>query len=133
MIGVSDNSKKEETVKDASQVVSGYLAAFNETDQVRRLSLVEQLYTSDCVYTDPHVEVTGRMGVCEFIAQTQERFPGYRFALSGDVDAHHDQARFQWQAGPAEDPGRYVGFDVIVCEDDRIERVLGFMDAAPAA
>jgi len=133
MIGVSEPQSKEKTVKDASQLVSGYLAAFNETDQTRRRSLVEQLYTADCAYTDPHADVSGPVGVCEFIAQTQERFPGYRFALVGDVDAHHDQARFQWQAGPAEDPGRFVGFDVIVCEDDRIDRVLGFMDAAPAA
>jgi hypothetical protein len=49
------------------------------------------------------------------------------------VDSHHNQARFQWQAGPPEDPERFVGFDVIVCEGERIGQVLGFMDAAPAA
>jgi hypothetical protein len=118
---------------DASQLVSRYLAAFNDTDHEHRLSRIEQLYTSDCVYTDPHVEVTGHAGVSEFIAQTQQRFPGYTFTLRGEVDAHHDQARFNWQAGPADDPGRYVGFDVIVCEEDRIGRVFGFMDAAPIA
>ncbi len=73
----------------------------------------------------------GPAGVGDFIAQTQERFPGHTFALRGDVDAHHNQARFQWQAGPPEDPERFVGFDVIVCEGERIGQVLGFMDAAP--
>jgi hypothetical protein len=55
------------------------------------------------------------------------------FRLRGDVDAHHDQARFQWQAGPEEQPDLFVGFDVIVTEDGRIRRVYGFSDAAPAA
>jgi hypothetical protein len=118
---------------DTKEVVDRYLAAFNEPDGSRRSALLDGLYTSDCTYTDPHVEVRGPAGVGEFIAQTQERFPGHTFALRGDVDAHHNQARFQWQAGPPEDPGRFVGFDVIVCEGERIGQVLGFMDAAPAA
>ena len=50
-----------------------------------------------------------------------------------DADAHHNQARFQWHAGPADAPDRYVGFDVILAEDGRIRNVYGFMDAAPVA
>jgi hypothetical protein len=117
----------------STEMVSRYLAAFNEPDEARRAALVDALYTADCSYTDPHVDVRGPAGVSEFIAQTQERFPGHTFALRGDVDAHHGQARFQWQAGPPDDPARYVGFDVIVCDDGQIDQVLGFMDAAPAA
>jgi hypothetical protein len=64
---------------------------------------------------------------------TQERFAGITCKLAGPIDAHHDQARFQWHAGPAEDPDQYVGFDVIVTEDDGIRSVYGFMDAAPAS
>jgi hypothetical protein len=118
---------------DTKEVVTRYLAAFNEPDGSRRSALLDRLYTSDCTYTDPHVAVHGPGGVGEFIAQTQERFPGHTFALRGEVDSHHNQARFQWQAGPPEDPERFVGFDVIVCEGERIGQVLGFMDAAPAA
>jgi hypothetical protein len=67
------------------------------------------------------------------IEQTQERFPGVTFRLGGAVDAHHDQARFQWHAGPPDAPETIVGFDVIVTENGRIRNVYGFTDVAPAA
>ena len=116
-----------------NDLVERYISAFNETDADTRRSVVRSLYTSDSTYTDPHVDLRGPDQIDGFIALTQERFPGYTFKLGGPVDAHHDQARFQWHAGPADDPQQFVGFDVIVAEDGQIRRVYGFMDAAPAA
>jgi hypothetical protein len=120
-------------MSNLEQIVDRYLAAFNETDDGRRGEMLQGLYTSESTYTDPHVQVRGPQGVEAFIAQTQERFPGYTFKLGGPVDAHHEQARFQWHAGPPEQPDMFVGFDVIVTDGERIRDVYGFMDAAPAA
>jgi hypothetical protein len=120
-------------MQDPQTVVAQYLETFNETNADRRRELVDALYTADCTYTDPHVDLQGTEQIDGFIAQTQERFPGFTFALGGPIDAHHDQARFTWHAGPADAPEDYVGFDVIVAEDGRIRNVYGFMDAAPAA
>jgi hypothetical protein len=113
--------------------VESYLATFNETDAERRRELLGALYTQESTYTDPHVDLRGYEQIDAFIAQTQERFPGFTFRLEGPIDAHHDQARFQWHAGPAEEPDRFVGFDVIVTDEGRIRSVYGFMDAAPTA
>jgi hypothetical protein len=77
--------------------------------------------------------VHGPDAIDGFITQTQQRFPGFTFKLGSPIDAHHEQARFQWHAGPAEDPGRYVGFDVIVADGDRIRSVYGFTDIGPAS
>ena len=120
-------------MQDAQTLVTRYLEAFNETDADRRRELLEALYTRDCTYTDPHVELEGAEQIDGFIEQTQARFPGAAFTLGGPIDAHHNQARFQWHAGRADAPDAYVGFDVIVAEDGRIRNVYGFMDAAPAA
>lgn len=50
----------------------------------------------------------------------------------GDIDSHHEQLRFQWQAGPANDPHPpLLGFDVIVTGNGKIRSVYGFMDASP--
>lgn len=120
-------------MQDAQTLVTRYLEAFNENDAERRRELLEALYTPDCTYTDPHVDLQGAEQIDRFIEQTQERLPGVTFTLGGRIDSHHDQARFQWHAGPADAPDAYVGFDVIVTEDGRIRNVYGFMDAAPAA
>jgi len=95
--------------------------------------LLGEIYTSQATYTDPHVDLAGPEAIDGFIAQTQERFPGFTFRLGGPVDAHHDQARFQWHAGPAGQPAIYAGFDVIVTREERIDSVYGFADPAPVA
>jgi SnoaL-like domain len=118
---------------DSKEIAERYVASFNETDPARRRELLEALYTAESTYTDPNVDLRGPAEIDGFIAQTQEQFPGYTFTLGGPVDAHHDQARFQWHGGPADEPDRYIGFDVIVAEDGHIRSVYGFMDVVPAA
>jgi hypothetical protein len=120
-------------MQDAQTLVTQYLEAFNETDADRRRELLGMLYTPDCTYTDPHVALQGAEQIDAFIEQTRARFPGVTFTLGGAIDAHHNQARFQWHAGPADAPDTYLGFDVIIAEDGRIRNVYGFIDAAPAA
>jgi hypothetical protein len=63
-----------------------------------------------------------------------QQFPGFVFTSGGPVDAHHEQARFTWNLGvPGEEPP-VIGFDVAELDaDGRIQRVLGFIDKAPAA
>jgi hypothetical protein len=115
---------------DLQDIAQRYIATFNETDPGRRRAQLEALYTPDARYIDPHVELAGRAEIDAFISSTQERFPGFEFRLGGPVDAHHRQARFQWHVSPAGEPDpTYVGFDVIVTEDDRLQRVYGFLDA----
>ncbi len=121
-------------MKNPQEIVERYIATFNETHPERRRALLESLYTGDATYTDPHVAVHGPAEIDGFIAATQQTFPGFVFSLGGAIDAHHDQARFQWHAGPADEhEPRFVGFDVIVAEDGKVRSVYGFMDAAPAA
>lgn len=120
-------------MQDVQTLVTRYIETFNETDAGRRRELLGTLYAADCTYTDPHVDLRGAEQIDGFIEQTQERFPGLAFGLGGEIDAHHEQARFQWHAGPPDAPDTFVGFDVIVTEDGRIRNVYGFTDAAPAA
>jgi hypothetical protein len=115
------------------ELAERYLDTFNETDPVRRRALLAAVYTEQARYVDPHVELNGTDQIDAFIAQLQESMPGLTFGLHGPVDSHHGQARFQWHAGPAEQPEALIGFDVIVTAEGRIERVYGFTDVEPAA
>ncbi len=119
---------------DMTALAQRYIDSFNETDPARRRQLLERLYTPDATYTDPHVQLRGPEQLEAFIASTQERFPGWVFSLAGEVDAHHEQGRFQWHVGPAgAGEPQYVGFDVLVADGDRVRSVYGFLDAAPAS
>lgn len=117
---------------DFTALAHRYLDAFNATDPAKRRELITQLFTEDVTYTDPLASVRGWNGVDQFIAAAQARFGGLVFSLPGAVDGHHDIARFAWHLGPAgaEEPVA-IGFDVVVVEDDRISRVLGFLDKLP--
>lgn len=120
-------------MQDVQTLVTRYLDAFNESDSARRRAILGGVYAPECSYVDPHVDLRGVEQIDGFIEQTQERFSGVTFRLASVIDSHHNQARFQWHAGPAEAPATFVGFDVIVIENGRIRNVYGFTDAEPAA
>ena len=115
------------------EIVEKYLAAWNETDPAKRRALVDEVWAEDGSYTDPLADVRGRAEIDGLIGAVQQQFPGFVFTLGGNVDAHHDQARFTWQLGPAgaaEAP--VVGFDVAVLDGaGQIGSVYGFLDKVP--
>lgn len=124
---------------DFTALAERYVAAFNETDPAARTQRVAELFAADARYVDPLADVTGHDGVDGFLAAAREKLAGFEFRLLGDVDAHHDRARFRWQAAPPEvfaagEEPPVIGFDVVVVDGGgRIAQVHGFLDALPAA
>jgi hypothetical protein len=116
-----------------NEIVERYLAAWNETDAVKRRSLVDGLWAADASYTDPLADAHGRAEIDGLIGAVQQQFPEFVFTLGGAVDAHHDQVRFSWHLGPAGAAEPVViGFDVAVLDGDgQISSVYGFLDKVP--
>jgi hypothetical protein len=115
-----------------TNLITNYLACWNETDTAARRTLIEQHWSETATYVDPIAEATGRDDLNATIGAVQQQFPGFVFTALGDVDAHHNQARFQWGLGPADAEPVIVGFDVVVTDPDgRFKRVLGFLDRVP--
>jgi hypothetical protein len=117
------------------ELAERYIAAWNETDPVVRERAVADLYAVDARYTDPLVDAEGRAAIAATIGAVQQQFPGFVFRLTGPVDAHHDQARFSWELGPAGAPEAPIaGFDVAVRDGEgRLRSVHGFLDRVPSA
>ena len=112
-------------------VVDGYIAMWNETDPERRRSIIEQTWTDDGSYVDPHADVEGADGIDALVAAVQEQFAGHHFVLAAGPDAHHDRVRFTWQL--VADSGETVatGVDFATLADDgRLRAVTGFLEAA---
>lgn len=109
-----------------------YLDTWNEEDRSARDALLSSGWSPAATYVDPLADVAGVEAISDLIAAVHRQFPGFRFSPVGDVDSHHDVARFQWGLGlPGEEPA-VVGFDVVSTgEDGRIRSVAGFIDKMP--
>jgi SnoaL-like protein len=113
-------------------LVTRYLACWNETDPAARATLVGDTWTADAGYVDPMVAADGPEQITATIGAVQDQFPGFVFTPVGTADAHHDLIRFRWGLGPAGAEPVVVGFDVVRTDaSGRIASVAGFLDVVP--
>lgn len=116
-----------------TKLAEQYIDAWNTVDDAARRSLIDQLWSADGQYIDPLAIACGRGEIDATMAAVQSQFQGAgEFRLIGEVDAHHDQARFQWAFGPADGAPMIIGSDVAVRDDSgRLALVLSFLDRVP--
>ncbi len=117
---------------DAASVAHNYIALWNETDADRRLALLDKAWTEDARYVDPMMQASGRTEISALVAGVHQRFPGFRFRLKGQADAHGDHLRFSWTLGPSEAQDLIEGTDFVRLESGRLHSVTGFLDKVPA-
>lgn len=115
------------------ELAQRYINTWNETDPTARRHAVEELFVADARYVDPLAVAEGREAIDATIAGVQQRFPAFRFRLTGPVDGHHEQVRFSWELGPDGQDAPITGFDVAVADGQgRLHTVLGFLDKVPS-
>lgn len=115
------------------QLAQDYIEVWNERDAGRRRGLFRSGWSADAHYADPLMNGAGIDEIDDLIASVQGRFDGFRFALLGAPDGFGDWARFSWSLGPADGAPVVKGTDFVTRDGDRIARVVGFVDQAPAA
>jgi hypothetical protein len=110
--------------------IAAYGAAWLETDDARRMSLLETAWAPDAVYCDPIDVVEGREALSAHVAATQASLAGGRVAVTSDPVRHHDSAFFRWTMTDAGGAVVLTGFDVVQLDDaGRIARLTGFFDS----
>jgi hypothetical protein len=120
-------------MRDYTDLIDRYIAAWNETDGTRRRDLIARTFTDSASYLDPLMAGDGAAAIDGMIAAVQQRFPGYRFRRKGEVDGHHDRVRFAWELAPEGGPVFVDGTDFAVIADGRLAAVTGFLDRQPGA
>lgn len=126
---------ESKTVAEVEKVADRYITLWNEPDAESRCHAVAGLWIEDGTYTDPLAAVEGWQAIDGVLASVREQFPGHVFKLIGNVDAHHNIARFGWELIPEDgDEPAVVGFDAAVIADDgRLRNVYGFLNKVPVA
>lgn len=117
---------------DAAEIAARYMAVWNENNPSRRQALLAEGWTEDAEYVDPIMAGRGRGEIAALVGAVHERFPGFRFALSGVADGYGDRVRFSWMLGPESEPDMIVGTDFVLLDNGRIRTVAGFLDKVPA-
>jgi hypothetical protein len=109
--------------------ITAYAAAWTETDEQRRLALLETAWATGAVYCDPLDHVVGREALSAHIAATQAQLAGGTISVVSEPVRHHDSAFFRWTMADASGSPVMTGWDVVqVDEAGRIARLTGFFD-----
>jgi hypothetical protein len=119
---------------DPKAIAAAYLDAWNEADPARRQALLAQGWSEDARYADPLMQAEGRERIAQMIETARDSFPGHGFTLEGSPDGHGPFLRFSWALAPRGGAPVARGFDVLRLDGEgRIQDVIGFLDAVPAA
>ncbi len=113
-------------MSDFDTLIDRYIAAWNETDAATRTRLIAKIYAEDASYRDPALKADGHGEIDAMVVSVHERFPGHRFRLTSDIDAHNDRLRFSWELGPEVGAPIVKGIDFAVIADGRLREVTGF-------
>jgi len=116
---------------DASGVAHRYLALWNETDAARRERLLEAEWAPDAHYVDPLMQASGREQISALVGAVHQRYPGFRFNLLGNADAHGENVRFTWTLGPSGAEDLIQGTDFVRLDGGKLRTVTGFLDKVP--
>ena len=116
-----------------ADVVTAYMAAWNESDAKRRQALLAQCWSDAGVYVDPNVSLTGRDALAGHIAKVQASRPGARLEFMSGIDMHHNMLRFLWRLVRADGSCGETSIDFgEIGPDGRLVKIVGFFGAAPA-
>src|SRR5215469_6463077 len=110
-------------------LIHRHLEIWKQNDARGRPAPIARTWTEDATYLDPVLCGRGHAGIDAMVEAVHGKYPGLRFARSGQIDTHNDRVRFGWTFGPAAGPAVARGLDVaVVAPDGRLSNVTGFFD-----
>ena len=104
---------------------------FGEGDPERRRSAIEQLYTEDCVINLPVGQYHGHDALDRICGELRASHPSYVYTPHNAPIAVQDGGRVDWGSGPAGEPPRYTGIDIIITRDHKISALYVFLNSPP--
>jgi hypothetical protein len=114
--------------EEINALVELHLKIWNQKDEGKRKTAIEDAYSETILVTDPFLEFTGQSKLDNLINDLHQKYPGYVFTHQRPVESHHNIARLFWHFGPPLKPDAIIGEDVFVIKNGKIEHLLVFID-----
>lgn len=124
-------------VKSASEFIVSLLVrnlfdVFDERDRDSRVAAIQDLYTPDAIFCDPHGHHTGHSGVESAASGLLAMVPAdFRFSQRTPPQVLQDSGRIEWAFGPPDSPQKITGTDFVIVRDGRIAAMYTFLDPLP--
>jgi hypothetical protein len=74
---------------------------------------------------------SGHAQISALVGGVHQRYPGFRFKLKGQADAHGNHLRFSWTLGPSGAEDLIEGTDFVQLDAGKLRSVTGFLDKVP--
>ena len=102
---------------------------FGENDPARRRTVIDEIFTEDCVFYDPKGGVyRGRDEIDRIAGAVKATHPDFRYQPIAEPEEVGNGGRIQWVSGRPGDAPAYAGTDFIIALDGRIAAVYLFFD-----
>ena len=106
---------------------------FGEGDPARRRAAIDDIFTEDCVFCDPHTGVhRGRDEIDRIAGAIRATHPDFQYTPTAEPEELHNAGRVRWVSGPPGEAPAYAGTDFIIARDGRIAALYLFFDALGA-
>lgn len=116
----------------SSEIVRAYGAAWAETDEAKRRSLLTEAWAETGVYVDPMGRADGREALVQHIGSFHQMMPGHRMEFASGVDEHDNYIRFAWTMLGPDEAVVMEGVDFGALDDDgKLKSIVGFFGPWP--
>ena len=104
---------------------------FSEGDPARRRAAIAELYAEDCAVLLPTGRYIGHAALDQVAGGLRAGHPSFVYTPHSAPQTVQDGGRIAWGSGPAGEPPRYTGLDVIIVRDGKIAALYVFLDSPP--
>jgi hypothetical protein len=104
---------------------------FGENDPARRRAAIDEIFTEDCVFSEPRGVHRGRDAIDRVAAAIKATHPDFGYRPIAEPEEVGNGGRVRWVSGrPGEAPA-YAGTDFVIVRDGRIAALYLFFDKLP--
>ena len=101
---------------------------FGENDPARRRAAIDEIFTEDCVFYEPHGVHRGRNEIDRVAGAIKATHPAFRYQPIGEPEVTGNGGRIRWVSGAPGQAPEYAGTDFIIARDGRIAAIYLFFD-----